>query len=584
MSDQHPPRPRLTLNVGITGHRANLLPPELAEPVSACLDVVLAQLREAVRNLHAKEPGLFSADEPVLRLHTPLATGADQLAAESAHQLGYYVRALLPFAPAEYSNDFTDADENREFAMHLGAADELFALPGTRTKDVAAYVMVGKAVIAAADVLVAVWDGLEGKGQGGTAHVVDLAVRAGVPVIHIGIDRAASAVGEIRLLTGGDAREPAARPFEEIVHFDALVADILAPHSAVERTLIAQFYAETEQLTNWRFEYSVWLALLRIRRLPPHPWRQNPIAAELGDSPDAHARAYAWSNFLAIRHAQRFRSGDLTNYVLSVLAVFIALSGYVVPSIKVFLVIAELGVIGLLFYNTRAGRKGEWHRRWLQYRHLAESLRPLVYLKSTGMAGPPFRTDILPGPRHRRKHADWTRWYTSAIWREMPSPTGTMTEERIRALIDDIVEQQIVPQAAYHSANAKRMHELNHRLQELGHVVMRTVIAAAVLYLIAYVAAPDLIKLLNAPFVVLTAGLPTLGAALFGLRGHGEHLLAASRSAATVEALKTNAARLHESKSLEAVTLEMEATAAIMLADLDEWTVAYSERSLEIPG
>jgi hypothetical protein len=28
----------------------------------------------------------------------------------------------------------------------------------------------------------------------------------------------------------------------------------------------------------------------------------------------------------------------------------------------------------------------------------------------------------------------------------------------------------------------------------------------------------------------------------------------------------------------------MEATAAIMLADLDEWTVAYSERSLEIPG
>lgn len=552
--------------------------------MSACLDVVLAQLRQAVSNLHSSERDLFSGDEPVLRLHTPLATGADQLAAESAHQLGYYVRALLPFAPEEYSNDFTDAEENREFTLHLGAADELFALPGKRTQQIAAYVMVGKAVVAAADILIAVWDGLEGNGQGGTAHVVDLALRAGVPVIHIEVDRAGMTVGEIRLLDGGDAREPAFRPLDEFTAFDELVADTLAPHSAVERALIAEFYGETQKLTNWRFEYSVWLALLGIRRLPRRPWRQSPISADLGGASDSHQLAYAWSNFLAIRHAQRFRSGYLTNYMLSVLAVFIALSGYIVPSIKVLLVIAELGVIGLLFCNTRAGRKGEWHRRWLQYRHLAESLRSLVYLKRTGMAGPPFRTDVLPGPRHRRQVADWTRWYASAIWREMRSPTGTMTEERMKELIADIVEQQIVPQAAYHSANARRMHELNHRLRELGHVVMGTVIAAVVLYLIVYALAPELAKALNAPFVMLTAGLPTLGAALFGLRGHGEHLLAASRSAGTVEALNANAERLHEARTLEAVTLEMEATAAIMLADLDEWTVAYSERSLEMPG
>jgi len=584
VSDLHPPRPRLTLNVGITGHRANVLPPELTEKVSACLDAVLAQLKQAVSNLHANERELFSSEEPVIRLHTPLASGADQLAAESAHELGYYVRALLPFAPAEYSNDFTGAVEHEEFAWHLGAADELFALPGERTQDVAAYVMVGKAVIAAADILIAVWDGLEGKGQGGTAHVVDLAVRGGVPVIHIETDREAMSIGEVRLLYGGDAREPMCRPLGDIDAFDDLVADTLAPHTAVERELIADFYAETEKLTNWRFEYSVLLAVLGIRRLPLRPWRQSPIAADLDDDTDTHQLAYAWSNFLAIRNAQAFRSGHVTNYMLSVLAVFIALSGYVVPSIKVYLVIAELCVIALLFYNTWAGRKGDWHRRWLQYRHLAESLRPLVYLKSTGMAGPPFRTDILPGPRHRRKDADWTRWYTSAIWREMPSPTGIMTHKRVRELISDIVEQQIVPQAAYHSANAKRMHELDHRLQELGHLVMGTVIAAAFMYIAAYVLVPNLVKILNAPFIVLTAGLPTLGAALFGLRGHGEHLLAASRSAGTVDALNVNAERLQEAKSLEAVTLEMEATAAIMLADLDEWTVSYSERALEIPG
>jgi len=584
VSDKHPPRPRLTLNIGITGHRANVLPPELIEPLSTSLDTVLTRLRGAVANLHVNERALFSDEEPVLRLHTPLATGADQLAAESAHALGYYVRALLPFPASEYSKDFAGDEEQDEFEWHLGAADELFALPGERTREIAAYVMVGKAVIAAADILIAVWDGEEGRGLGGTAHVVDLAIHAGVPIIHIEIDREAMAIGDVRLLCGGDAREPVFRPLVEGQGFDELVTDTLAPHTAVERELIAAFYKERENLTNWRIEYPVLLSVLGIKRMPAYPWRQSPVAADIDDAPDSQQLAYAWSNFLAIRHAQKFRSGHLTNYVLSVLAVFIALSSYIVPGLKVYMVVAELSVIGLLFYNTWAGRKGEWHRRWLQYRHLAESLRPLVYLKRTGLAGPPFRTDLIPGPRHRRKDADWTRWYSSAIWREMPSPTGIMTNKRIGELISGIIEEQIEPQSAYHSANAKRMHELDHRLQELGHLTMGAVIAAALIYLVGYVLAPALVKLLSAPFVVLTAGLPTLGAALFGLRGHGEHLLAASRSAGAVDAFDANAERLRKARSLETATTEMEATAAIMLADLNEWTVSYSERSLEIPG
>ena len=206
MPDKHPPRPRLTLNVGITGHRANVLPPEVIGDLRACLDMVLGRLRDAVEELHVRERMLFADQVPVLRLHTPLATGSDQLAAESARELGYSVRALLPFPPAEYSNDFAGDEENRDFKSHLGAADEVFALPGERTQEVAAYVMVGKAVMAAADILIAVWDGQEGNGLGGTAHVVDMAIRAAVPVVHIEIDREAKAISGVRLLSGGDAR------------------------------------------------------------------------------------------------------------------------------------------------------------------------------------------------------------------------------------------------------------------------------------------------------------------------------------------------------------------------------------------
>ena len=62
----------------------------------------------------------------------------------------------------------------------------------------------------------------------------------------------------------------------------------------------------------------------------------------------------------------------MTNYFLSTLAVILALLGLLMPKVKVLLVLAELMTIGLLYFNTQSGRNGEWHRRWLQYRHLAD--------------------------------------------------------------------------------------------------------------------------------------------------------------------------------------------------------------------
>jgi hypothetical protein len=94
----------------------------------------------------------------------------------------------------------------------------------------------------------------------------------------------------------------------------------------------------------------------------------------------------------------------------------------------------------------------------------------------------------------------------------------------------------------------------------------------------------DFVKKMTYPFIVLTAGLPALGAAVFGMRGHGEHLLAASRSANTAHALERNAERLKQAWKNDVLAAELERTAAIMLADLNEWTVSYRERSLEIPA
>jgi len=252
LTTHHPPRPRLTLNVGITGHRAAILPGPVLGTLRPFVEEVFRNLREAALRIHQEETEIFDRAPAKLRLHSPLASGADQLAADSARAAGYHVRALLPFAPDDYRDDFVAGHERDEFNRQLDSADEIFALPGDRADGEAAYVLVGKAVVAAADILVAIWDGCEGNGPGGTAHVVDLALGTSVPVIHIAINRASGAVEAMRLLVGGNVVEPAAaNPAEPACRSTSPMAGPISLPSAM-RSCSAAGTSPTMSCRRWR--------------------------------------------------------------------------------------------------------------------------------------------------------------------------------------------------------------------------------------------------------------------------------------------------------------------------------------------
>jgi hypothetical protein len=219
------PRPKLTINVGITGHRACLLPATVIDSLEPVLEEVFGALRDAA---HAVDPRKGLSRKVQLRLHTPLASGADQIAARSAHASGYKVHALLPFQPDEYRNDFAEGRELEEFEQALQAAHKVKAIPGDRSDEVGAYVSVGRAMLEAADILVAVWDGGEGNGPGGTADVVGLALADSMPVIHIAIDRDEETI-TTRLLIGGDTSEPVVRPLADADAYSTLLKDTLKP-------------------------------------------------------------------------------------------------------------------------------------------------------------------------------------------------------------------------------------------------------------------------------------------------------------------------------------------------------------------
>jgi hypothetical protein len=187
------PRP-IVLNVAITGHRAGALTAPLVRALRPTVYTIFQQLRDAALRLRDCEAVFCSDTEASLRLHTPLATGADQIAAICARSSGYFVSALLPFEPHEYRHDFAPGEELDGFERALAAADEIVALPGDRSDLQAAYVRVGESIVGSADVLVAIWDGKQAKGPGGTGAVVELALHSGVPVIHVEVRRGSARV------------------------------------------------------------------------------------------------------------------------------------------------------------------------------------------------------------------------------------------------------------------------------------------------------------------------------------------------------------------------------------------------------
>lgn len=206
------PKP-IVLNVGITGHRAGVLTAPLVRSLRPVVYTVFRELHDATLRLQEAEDAFCSSTPAELRLHTALASGADQIAAICGRSSGYFVRALLPFEPTEYRKDFAEGDELDGFEQALEAADEIVALPGERSDLESAYVLVGESLVGTADVLIAIWDGEAARGPGGTGHVVELALRNSVPVIHIEVNRGSADV-RIRALIADEDR-PAGRSLRD---------------------------------------------------------------------------------------------------------------------------------------------------------------------------------------------------------------------------------------------------------------------------------------------------------------------------------------------------------------------------------
>ncbi len=157
-----------TLSIGITGHRF------LRDG-----SILRAGLIEAVQRIKGVFPGrLFT-------VLSPLAEGADRLAAGVLlQQPGARLVVPLPLSRDEYMKDFDTAESRSAFLRMLGLAADVVTLPPATSRN-EAYEAAGLYVLEHCDLLVALWDGADSRGRGGTAEIVAAALKSGKPVCHI---------------------------------------------------------------------------------------------------------------------------------------------------------------------------------------------------------------------------------------------------------------------------------------------------------------------------------------------------------------------------------------------------------------
>ena len=553
----------------------------------------------AAASVHRANQDVFAAAPPSLLFVSALADGADQLGAAIALELGFKLHAILPFDRERYRADLADEEARAAFDALLGRASGVLELPGGPDDELEPYVVAGLATVAHSDVLVAVWDGLPPRGRGGTAEVVDLAIGKAKPVVRVPVDSAAPldlrwGAFEPSFVTKAD--DPATiRPFSADELAGVLATLLEPPRDSREQAFVREFQDERRRRWRFRIEYPLLLAVAGISRLKWRHLRPGQSVAETNEEWRRYREAcdranavsvplgplensYEWADSLAGHFAQSFRSGHVFNFVLGALAVLLGTGNLILPRWAIFLESGLFMVVLAILANIWAANRLEWHRRWLDYRQLAERLRPMRSLKLVAVAAPdPPGTPAYPVPER------WVEWYSAALWRAIGCPSGRIDARTLGVLTATIAEHEIEPQVAYHHKAARQVGRLDRRLGIVGYIIFSLALVSSTVLLTAFAVAPDWVHENYDWFTVISAGLPAIGTAVVGIRVQGDHSASSVRSEQSAVVLERIGRRLRaEQRSLMRAADLTEQAARAMLSDLDEWRLLNQQHELSV--
>jgi hypothetical protein len=247
------------------------------------------------------------------------------------------------------------------------------------------------------------------------------------------------------------------------------------------------------------------------------------------------------------------------------------------PHLKFEEAALETGITAAIILNAWIGTRNQWHRRWLDYRQLAERLRPMRSLKLLGIAAPdPPGTATNPVPRR------WIDWYASGIWRAMGCIAGSLDDDRAAKLARAIGEHEIAPQVGYHERNSAQIHQLDHRLGVLALALFIATVVVSLVTLVGLAFDSAWVNEYGNWLTLISAGFPALATAIFGIRFQADFGGDAIRSMSAANALRAIDEDLQGGVSLPRAADLVEEAARLMLGHLDEWRLINQQRDLSV--
>ena len=419
-------RSAVPLVIGVTGHRS--LREDDRNNLTTAVVCELLKLKKRY------------PDTPLLMLNS-LAEGADLICADAAKQLGIPLIAVLPMDRETYTESFSEAEKAR-FQEHLDRAVSCFVSPDQEPERAGeqpdyAYRQAGIFIVTHCHALVALWDGVEAEpGTCGTGEMVRIAltgdysaaegvsVRSGdnTMVIQIRCPRAGAQgeAGEVSYL--GDAE---------------------AFHVNLSRT--DSFARDTKKIKKIRtdplFSGSVW---------------DDGILLQM-------ERAYAAADALSVKYARRYR---LALALIALFGTLLAVSFLLYDEAELHWMILLTGLMLLLMaVCQRFAVRSDCHRKYLDYRVLAESLRVQAFLRYAGSPLEVFR--ILPLTQQEK--TSWVLLALSAV-------TACEPPDRKRPIRKEWAEKQ----RDYHLRTGERA---SSQRSGSDRVVQSAVIVSAAVYL-----------------------------------------------------------------------------------------------------
>lgn len=367
------------LCVGVTSHR-NLSRDENGAVTSA--------VRYLFERLRAEFPQL------PLTIVSSLAAGGDQLVAEQALALGARLVAPLPLPRAEYARDFTDAGDRARFDA-LCAQATVIELPmvsgaalGIDDDDPRArdwhYAQAGVYVASHCHLLLALWDGKDTDLLGGTSQIVQYHLSGIKPEL---IERRRTTavrnpLGEnnerlaFHIVCSRDQADGApASPLQPLQTFWRTGESAIDGAGPMPREF-HEMFERIAELNEDALKYATDIAAAVDASSDSQPLGHDGLAAI--------ERRFAVADWLALHFQRRVLFAMRALYTLAAM-MGIAFIVYDQLSQR-YMIFAFLALFAAGVSLDVLARKRSWHRKYLDYRALAEGLRVQAYWRRAGLS------------------------------------------------------------------------------------------------------------------------------------------------------------------------------------------------------